>query len=181
MSLALLGILNSQAAGGGAGAMTLLEEISGDGASGTVSFTNIPSTYKSLWVKGALTGTVISYGYLELYSGGSMSYTLAEQTLYFNGGDVGTGQITSNTRTGRMFYASTGQASGLDLLFYNYASSNNNKNYRAYNKTGNQLNGRWGFEVGEIANLTNPIDRMDFSVESGAWATDTKIQLWGLG
>jgi hypothetical protein len=187
MSFILLGILNSQAAAGGAGAYDLLETQVLASSAASVTFTGLGaySDYQHLQIR--LVGATDAYSGFGLRFNGDTGANYASHRLYGNGGSVGSSASTSSTRiiavnglpdetrdTSNIFGAAV-----IDILDF----SNSSKNTTTRNLAGNgvytdyQLIGLFS----GLWNNTNAVTSINlFDPSAGNFVTGSRFSLYGI-
>ncbi len=187
MSFTLLGILNSQAAGGGAGAYDLLESTILTSSASTVTFSGLGaySDYKHLQIK-AVTRATASDPDMSWYvraNGDSTSNKHTTHRLEGNGSSVSSVRDGTNNKSqlGRVpaSYAPSGAygASVIDIL--DFSSTNKNTTFRS-------LNGYYSSSTRKIQLVsgayfeTNAITSLEFSLFSGDFDADCRFSLFGV-
>lgn len=152
--------------------------------SGTsISFTSIPSTYKSLQIRSVGFGS--SGGGMNMQFNSDTATNYIRHTLYGDGSTVTAGANTGQTSiffNGRVTPLSTtyGEASIIDIV--DYANTSKNKTVRIFSGADN--NGTAGAqEVDLFSGLwlsTAAISTITINISAGAFATGSSIALYGI-
>lgn len=170
---------------GGAGGSNSFESIatSSPTSGSSVTFSSIPSTYKSLQLRVVSFGTSGGGNNLQFNSDTGTNYV--RHTLYGDGTTVTAG---SNTGQSSIFF--NGRTVGLNTTYplvsivdiIDYASTSKNKTVRIF--SGNDNNGTQGSqEVNLFSGLwlsTSAISTITINCSAGAFATGTSIALYGI-
>lgn len=151
---------------------TPIATATGTGSSGTISFTSIPSTYTDLVIVqtgGGASGSPILQGRFNNDSGSNYSRTW----IIGNGTGVSTSRDTSNT----VFLFGLAESNTNSIIhIMNYA------NTTTYKTVLNRNNPTSSF-AGAVVSLwrsTAAVNRVDFILDSGNFATTATITLYGI-
>ena len=176
-------VLDSGGAGGAAGDYESIATATGTGASGTITFSSIPSTYKHLQIRILGRSTVASTGAsFRFYANNDTTNNYSLHRLSGSGVNAAAAGTASTTmELGRITGASA--ASGLMgvtiIDVQDYESTTRNKTFRSF--SGRDING--GGEVWLLSGLwmsTSAINEINLATSSGNWSTDTTISLYGI-
>lgn len=175
---------------GSASGLVLIQELSGTGASATLSFTSIPATYKNLVIKlvGASTVAATDAATRMRFNGDSGSNYVNEAVYIAGTGSTRYPTEVEETSSTSLLVGSVTAASGpangagqIDIDIDNYIGSfhkthNSRFGFRAANTT---TNINTGMASGHWLN-TAVISQIDLIVSSGSWGTGTRAQLYGM-
>jgi hypothetical protein len=161
--------------------------LSGNGSSGTLSFTSIPSTYKHLQLRGIVregSGGGSNDTFLGLQFNGDTASNYALHYIYGDGTSVSANGAGSLTRTysglGAQNSAPTYVVSPLIIDILDYQNANKNKTVRILSGFDKNGSGSFVFISGLWAN-TSAINRVDvFSKDSQSLSTLTTVALYGI-
>lgn len=186
MSLMPLGLLSQ---GGGAGAaanaLTLISTANGNGSSGDIVFSSIPSTYKHLQIRftsrGAFAGTISDLG---LYVNNNFGAIYTNHQLVGNGSTVSSANLTGqttvtliNSTTGSSATASSFSSGIIDIL--DYSQTTKNKTFRML--SGEHTASPRVQLVSGLAETTTAISSIGlFIAAGGAFAVGTRFSLYGV-
>jgi len=183
MSLLPLGLLSQ---GGGAGAVDAFEQIqtiNGTGASGTITFSSIPSTYKHLQIRYVMTNTANNFAILRMQVNGDTGSNYSYYDLYGNNSSV---QVSSNTSTtfmnltsGAIGLTTTPNAGVIDVLDY----TNTSKFKTVRTLSGTHQAADYYAEVGLGAGnwrSTSAVTSLTLFAAAGSFATAGRISLYGI-
>ena len=190
MSFMLLGILNSQAAGGAAGAFDLLETTTLSAANGTVQFSNIDNYegYTHLQVRavgqvniGSTAGLHNVFVRLNSDSGSNYAY----HHLYGDGtNDLSSGSSGSSFMLIRNAFGS--QANGLEIFsgafvmdLLDYKSTNKTTTMRALGGSVNPTEKMIGISS-SLWNNTAAVTTILFYLNTGSFNPGTRFSLYGI-
>lgn len=183
MSFIPLGILAASGAGGG-GAYESIATLSPSGTN-TVTFTSIPSTYKSLQIRAIMRSDQVNAGFVALkVQPNSATSTYADHRLFGNGttasASSGTGRAYGNIDACVPRDSATASTYGVVILdIIDYASTTKAKTFRAIN--GVDLNGTGQINLSSFLwTDTTAISSIALSPESGNWKAGTTIALYGI-
>ena len=152
-------------------------------ATGTITFSNIPQTYKHLQVRAVGKSTTTSDQDLNWrYNGDtganySIHYLLGMGTAAFAAGAGNNTFIRTNSFLPRSTYTSMYGATVIDIL--DYSSSSKNKTSRHLTGSDNNGSGQVVFDSGCWYN-TAPITSILFYPGSGNFEANTRISLYGI-
>jgi hypothetical protein len=157
--------------------------LSGTGASDTISFTSIPSTYKHLQLRAITKATAAAGGTdMRITFNGDTGSNYAYHALQGNGSSAVAFGGSSQTYIRNQSlvdgsYANVYQGVVIDIL--DYANTSKNKTLRML--TGFDANGD-GFMrlLSGLWTSTSAINRVDFVAPSTTWTTGTTIALYGI-
>lgn len=174
----LVGILSGGGAGVGGGSFESIATASGTGLSGTITFSSIPSTYKSLQVR--INCLLVTAGNsINLQFNGDTGANYTRHRLYGNGSTVTADAATALSQAGLT-------ATGGELLYptaimsdvVDYASTTKNKTVRTF--SGIDTNATGGVHL--LSNLwsnTSAITSVTV-LSASSFATSTTISLYGI-
>ena len=162
--------------------------VTGNGSSGTLSFTSIPSTYTHLQIRGiARDGRAVTVdtGYLTFNSDSGTNW--ANHFINGNGSSASSGaNAPSLAPSNTSIFVIPGTSAGSDMMsaavidILDYKNTNKYKTVRAL--SGEDLNGSgnvW-FASG-LWQSTNAISRIDVTTGTGsAWTSTTTFALYGI-
>ena len=179
MSFTLLGILNSQAAGGGGATFEHIETITGSGSS--FSITNIPQDYAHLHIRATLqadkdevlllnfngdTGTNYSKHHIKGSRGNSI-----QSVGYAN---------TSTIEIGEAFADNwTGSVSGLILDLYDYSNTSKYKTVQYRDGQSNEDRAQVSLGSGNWRSFSG-ITSIQLGISSGVITSKTQISIYGV-
>jgi hypothetical protein len=183
----ILGIMASQISGHLSNtAYESIATLSGNGSSGTLSFTSIPSTYKHLQLRGIVreaSGAGPNDTYLGLqFNGSATNYAL--HYIYADGSTATANGAGSLTRA----YSgiATQNSAGSDIMgaliidILDYQNTNKNKTVRVLSGDDRNGAGSINFISGLWAD-TSVINRVDvYSKDSQSFSTLTSVALYGI-
>lgn len=184
----LVGIIASSGGAAGGGSYESIASATGTGSSGTITFSSIPSTYVALQLRCLMRSTAsgTSSTYITVRPNSSASFTNANHELYGDGTSVvaqsnnGT-YITFNSCVARA--TATAGKMGVALIdIHNYASTTQNKTFRAFTGyEGNDGNTNGVVELQSALFIdTTAISSLRIDLPSGSFTTDTVIALYGI-
>jgi hypothetical protein len=175
VSSTILGILASSGAAL-SGTYESISTVNGTGASGTVTFSTIPSGYKHLQIRSVATSTS-SYGLIRFNSDSASNYVV--HFLYGDGASAASTNLTAQTslygaRADNSTYFSAGI---VDILDFN--STTKYKTIRVL--TGQDQNGAGTMMLNSGLWLsTSAITSITINTQSGNWATSAQFALYGI-
>jgi hypothetical protein len=171
---------------------TLLSYVSiatgtGNGSSGTISFTSIPSTYTHLQIRGIsrdARAVTVDTGYFVINSDTGTNY--AYHLLNGNGSTASAGANSSSAPSNTSVFVIPGTSAGASMMsatitdFFDYKNTNKYKTIRTL--SGVDLNGSGNtWFTSALWMNTNAITQIDVVSGTGsAWTTDTKFALYGI-
>jgi hypothetical protein len=165
------------------GALVPIVTVNGSGSSAGITVSNIPQTYRDLFVVFSLTATTNNL------SGASFAYsTNGGQTyLYGNGSSVASGRTTNSN----YIYMAPAQPNGGNLSstipfvgiihVLNYANTSTNKTFLA--RFGCDGNGSGGIEIAVASSATTSgITSFSFSTNNGSnyFTTSSNVTVYGV-
>jgi hypothetical protein len=162
--------------------------VTGNGSSGTLSFTSIPSTYTHLQIRGISRdgrGVSIDTGYFVINSDSSTNY--ANHYLQGNGTAANAGaNAPSVTAVTTAAFVIPGTSAGSNMMsasvidFLDYKNTNKYKTIRVL--SGVDLNGSGSVWFSSTLWMnTNAITQIDIISGTGsAWTTTTQFALYGI-
>jgi hypothetical protein len=177
----LVGIIASSGGAVAGGAYESIASASGTGASGTITFSSIPSTYTSLQVRliGRSTGGTDNVVVRLQYNSTAMT-----KTHFLSGDGVTASAGASNSPIRVPASNVTADVMGVGIIdIHDYASTTRNKTARYIGG----WNGNNVYTTNEEINLassfldnTSAITSIDLVVISGSWSTNSQIALYGI-
>jgi hypothetical protein len=155
----------------------------GTGASGTITFSSIPQTYRHLQLRITGRGSTGATGIYFQFNGDTAA-NYAQHYLYADGASVSAGAFTS-TATPILSYlapstasASVYSANVVDIL--DYTNANKNKTTRALNGYDNNGSGFVQFTSGLWQSTAAITSITLVNSPSGNYATSTQFALYGI-
>lgn len=183
MSFILLGILNSQVEAAGGGSYELIATANGTGSSGTITFSDIPQTYKHLQIRAVVRSTETgNNGALVMRLNSDSGSNYARHNLIGNGSSVTSSASTSTTAIASVAIASNQMTTGIHTPFVidilDYASTSKNTTYRALH----QRNATASAEIWLSSGLwINTAAVTTITITDVAnWTTSTRFSLYGI-
>jgi hypothetical protein len=158
----IVALYDSGGAGGGAGSYESIATVVGTGSATSLTFSSIPSTYKSLQIRAISSAAGIS-GTSSLEFNGDSGTNYATHRIYADGTTVGaSGSVTRpNTTYSLMNGGTTVAAYGVGIVdILDYASTTKNKTVRSF--TGLDTNG-------------NGVDTAFMMLNSAVWLSTSAI------
>jgi len=157
----------------------------GSGGSSSVTFSNIPSTYTHLQVRGFynLTSAVTNFTYFRL-NNDTTSTNYATHIFYGNGTGASTFAATSSSgRDYHLFQVANGAQQPIPFILniLDYANTNKYKVSRLLYGSDDNTGGRQ--EVGLMSGLymsTSAVSRLDFVIGGGNIAQYSHFALYGI-
>lgn len=181
-------------AAGGAGAMTLIEAYTGDGTTGTKTFSSIPSTYKDLLLRiSGRTSAAVGVSALQIRVNGLSTaiYDIQRQFALntTNTADQSLGQTGFPGAGSASFFAlpgtstAAGDIAGGEMIFQDYAGTAFNKlvHGRARHNSSTTTHDGYVLHFTGQVRLTSAISSISVALASGNYVTGTKIELYGIG
>jgi hypothetical protein len=162
----------------------------GTGASGVISFTSIPSTYKYLQIRGRIRSTYTTNANVQPISLQFNSDTAASYAFHYINGDGSATAAGGNTAGQAYIYSClpTSNTSNVNpgaviIDIAEYASTSKTKTIRAIGGTQKNnttaLQQSIGFQSG-FWNSTAAVNRIDINAGIGNFTTDTTFALYGI-
>jgi len=180
----MLGIMASAAMGSKQSSFESIATATGTGASGTISFTSIPATYKHLQLRilGRSSNVSTNDSFAVYANGDTTAGNYAYHRLTGDGTTAAaTGAASSSPRIGYV----TGASAAADIMgvtildIIDYASTTKYKTFRTF--TGQDRNGAG--QVWLASGLwmsTSAINQVDLTLVGLNWTTQTTIALYGI-
>lgn len=172
-----------------AGAISSYESIAsaaGTGASGTITFSSIPSTYKHLQIRCIARDTQVNNDFsdinIRLNSDTGTNYVRhllqGDGTTVSSSGSTARTSMVASAATRQN--GSTANIMGVCIIdFIDYASSTKNKTMRAI--SGNDVNGSGTIRLNSGLWLnTNAVTTIDLFATGGFWTTTSTFALYGI-
>ena len=152
--------------------------VTGNGSSGTITFSSIPQTYTHLQIRFIARGSTDSVSYVRFNSDTGSNYS--DHMLYGGGSSASALNDVNNTRMGQLRHSDTTNIVGggvVDIL--DYTNTNKYKTMRAL--TGCDFNGS-GIVMLTSGNWrnTNAITSITLNVDGGNYDTTSSFALYGL-
>jgi len=157
----------------------------GTGSSGTITFSSIPQTYKSLQIRAMARSTIGTVINVLITFNGDSAANYTRHDLNADGSIVASGGVTSGTSI-FAYEAGRGASTAANIVgvsitdIHDYASTTKNKTVRIIG--GSDANNTTG-DVALSSGLwlsTAAIDSISFSPTSGNWTTETQFALYGI-
>lgn len=186
MSPLLLGILNSQAAGGGAGAYDHIETINISSTTSSVTLSSIPQNYDHLqlmiFAKGSsnssyMDNVILSYNNNSSYIYTNFYYASFGATTATSGG-TGYNQVTVNG--GMCQIGDSNVYAGADVQINDYASTSKWKTTRS-TSGGVTSNDSWAGLQSHLFKSTDAITSIVCTPGAGSFVSGSYISLYGWG
>lgn len=180
-----LGFFASAGASAAAGSFEFIETITATGTSGTITFSNIPQTYKHLQIRGVMRSsyTLGNQDYVDLRCNGVSSTVYAMHSL--NGTGSAVGSTNSNTQAQIRFAEMNPTSASAANIFSpfiiditDYASTSKNKTIRALrglNATDSRIHLTSGL-YGE----TTAISSLSFITQRDNFVSGSRFSLYGI-
>lgn len=161
----------------------------GTGSSNIITFSSIPSTYKSLQIRitGKRTNTTGGYSNISVKVNGDEGTNYGEHTLYGDGSSTGSGNTTSNGSAKMAFVippssGATSNMQGVAIIdITDYASTSKKKTFRSM--SGGTFNGAIGGAI-YLSSAhwmsTTALNSISFTAGSGNFTTTTTFALYGM-
>jgi ABC-type glycerol-3-phosphate transport system substrate-binding protein len=181
MTLSALGIFSAAGAGGGPQAYELISTAFGTGASGVITFSSIPSTYRHLQIRYTAINTSTATQ-INITMNGITSGVYARHSLLGNGSTVGSNSAASQTAIqlpDAMTNSTTSTAVNggiVDVL--DYTSTTKNKTLRAFYGMAYNIN-RVYLSSG-LYNQTTPVSSITLTASNGNFTTLSRFSLYGI-
>lgn len=153
----------------------------------TIDFTSIPNTYKALQIRAIFAATVEGAEAWISFNGDTSGGNYSRQVMYNTGTGAGTAFSQTSTSLGRSYFYAPASITAYPntfvahiINFPDYALTNKNKTSSADYWQG------MGGTVGSIVQQqslwasTAAINRITFTMQSGAFATGTQLALYGV-
>ena len=178
-----LGIMDG-AGGAAGGSFESIATATGNGSSGTITFSSIPSDYKHLQIRGAFRKQDGFFSALKINFNSDTGSNYTEHVLRGDGTSASATANTGrnharldNTVLGTSYTSMVGVAI-IDIA--DYASTTKNKTLRAFN--GADVNGSGNARLTSSLWLnTNAITNITLTTEDGTvWLSSTTIALYGM-
>lgn len=178
--------------GGGGGSFESIATATGNGSSGTITFSSIPSTYKHLQIRGiardTYTGFVGDVGYTFTFNAdSSASYT---RHRIIGDGSAATVAGAANQGAGYSLNGDTSSASSNTLIYgvsileiLDYASTSKYKTTRVFAGSDGNVASNPNYAVTLNSSLwqsTSAITRIDITAGGSNFASGTQFALYGI-
>ena len=159
------------------GSFESIATATGDGSSGTITFSSIPQTYASLHIRiyGRMGNTQM------IRFNGVTTTTYARHQLKGNGTAASAGASTADTSIlGGAEYTSSANIGGVTIVdIHNYSSTTQYKTLRMFN--GYDENGSGAvYLTSGLWVSTDAITSVTFTMSGGTWLSGTTISLYGI-
>jgi hypothetical protein len=158
----------------------------GTGASGTISFTSIPSTYTHLQVRilGRSDSAFLG-GRATLIMNNDSGANYASHALTGIGTGAGVAVVADTSATSINYIYTIGASATANLMsvgvidIHDYASTTKNKTVRILSGEDRNTVGRIGV-AGGLWQSTTAVNRLDIITPSGNWTTASTFALYGI-
>ena len=182
----IVALLESGAGGGGGASFESIATATGNGSSGTVTFSSIPTTYQHLQIRvtarDTVTGTTNEDIRLRFNNITTSSYT--RHNLSGDGASATAGGSTATTYLD--IYQVVPKAGttanifgGVIIDIHDYISASKNKTVRAFGGADLNGSGNIGLHSGLFINTT-AINRIDLISNGTAFSTNSVFSLYGI-
>jgi hypothetical protein len=181
----ILGVIDSQKSGKlSAASFDSIATFTGNGTTGTATFSSIPSTYAHLQIRCLMYGSA-SAVQMRFNNDATGLYTGHKGYFYGSGptniGYTYMGNNTIGNAWNEAYALNTTQGAYADLQIEDYANTSKWKTYKLYYglTTTSGTSSESDFVMGTYRNTT-AINRIDIIANSGTFAADTTIALYGI-
>ena len=178
-------VLDSGGAGGAAGSYESIATATGTGASGTITFSSIPSTYSSLQIRVLSRSSSVGRN-IQVRFNSDTGANYAQHNLRGNGASAAASGAASTTEIEAGWIATSADATnvmGVSIIdIHDYASTTKNKTLRAISgldNNGGTTNERIYLYSGLWMNTT-AVNSISLISNSGNWTTASVFSLYGI-
>lgn len=176
----IVSVLDSGGAGGGGSSYESIATATGTGSSGTITFSSIPSTYKSLQIRSLVNTNAGANAYLMLQVNGDTGTNYANHGLHGDGTTASAYGNASDTKITQNLIFNSSTSFGVQIIdIVDYASTTKNKTVKTV--SGDDLNGsgRIYLNSGLWIN-TAAITSITLYSTSGSFTTTSTFALYGI-